>query len=182
MIACFVTVLPALMASTRLVTLWNVVGLKLGGDICEVARLFQGLSRWEARKVVTVGKLREFEEGETVLRKGGAGEDRAMYLVLRGAVRVQSEDGDGSRVLAEFGPGQIFGEMALVDGRERSADVVSEGASEVLGLTAEDLNRLERRFPRTALKILHNLSMILSDRLRTTTSSLVDGHDPGGKA
>jgi len=45
--------------------------------------------------------------------------------------------------------------------------------SEVLGLRMEDLTRLRKRFPRTALKLFENLSRILSERLRATTQSVV---------
>jgi hypothetical protein len=88
------TITPALMASTRLVTLWNVVGTKLAGDICEVAPLFKGLTRWEAKKVVLLGNLRSFDRDARVIRKGDVS-DRAMYMVLTGRVRVMHE-GDGT--------------------------------------------------------------------------------------
>ncbi len=101
-----------------------------------------------------------------------------MYLIVSGALHVRSGQGERERELVRLEPGATFGEMALVEGRERSADVVSESHSEVLALSAEDLQRLERRFPRTALKLLHNLSTILSERLRAATTTLVKDAGP----
>jgi predicted RND superfamily exporter protein len=172
-LACDLTLTPALMASTRLVTLWNVVGMKLGGDICTIAPLFKGLTRWEARKVVLLGAIRESSAGSPVVRQGDEEDTRRMYLVLSGQLRVCPTGGDGNQVLANLGPGAVFGEMSIVDGLERSADVIADTDSEVLVLSADDLLGLERRFPRTALKLHRNLTTILTERLRITTTSLV---------
>jgi hypothetical protein len=168
------TLTPALMASTRLVTLWNIVGLKFNGDICKVSPLLQGLTRWEARKVVLLGRLLEFDEGDVIVRRGES-DDRGLYLVVNGKLRVRTGDSAHDRDIRVLEPGAVFGEMALVEARERSADVVAESRAEVLVLSAEDLERLERRFPRTGLKVLHNLATILSQRLRDTTERLVRG-------
>jgi len=162
------TITPALMASTRLITLWNVVGMKLGGDICKLSPLFRDLTPLEARKIVLLGRLQQIEAGRAVVQRGQSG-SRTMYVVVTGGLRVCLRDNDREQVLARLAPGQLFGEMALIDARERSADVVADVPSEVLALDRDDIARIERRFPRTALKLLHNLSIILSERLRAAT-------------
>jgi len=165
------TLTPTLMLSTRLTTLWDVVALKLNADICEIAPLFRGMNRWEARKVVLLGRLERLATGAYAVRAGER-DERAMYVVLTGSLRVERPGGAGDRVLAKLGAGQVFGEMALVDKRERSADVVAEKETEVLRLDADDLERLRRRFPRTALKLFENLSRILSERLRESRGAV----------
>jgi len=173
-LACDLTLTPALMASTRLTTLWDIVGLKLNADICKVAPLFRGMRHWEARKVVLVGRLERLATGGYAVRVGATNESD-MYVVLTGRLQVKRDHEHGRTVLAELGPGDIFGEMAAVDRHERSADVVAMTDSEVLGLRMEDLTHLRKRFPRTAVKLFENLSRILSERLRATTQSVV-GH------
>jgi predicted RND superfamily exporter protein len=167
------TVTPALMASTRLLTMWNVVGTKLRADITEVAPLFRGFTPWEARKVVLLGKLARFEPEAYVIRKGEMN-DRAMYMVLTGKVRVMIGSDGSARPLCYLLPGQVFGEMALVDGRERSADVLAEDDTDILMLRPEDLTRLKKRFPRTALKLFENMSAMLSERVRSLTITVAE--------
>jgi predicted RND superfamily exporter protein/CRP-like cAMP-binding protein len=165
------TITPVLMNATRLITLWNIVGLKFKGDIVDLAPLMHGLTRWEARKLVLMGRLVSFERDEYAVHRGSH-ETQTMYLVLTGSLRVsRSEDGH-DRVLAQIVPGEVFGEMALVDSRERSADVIANEDVEVLVLTASDLERLRRRFPRTANKVIYNLAIILSSRLRQSADAV----------
>jgi len=161
------TLTPVLAGSTSLVTLWNVVGMKLRGDVTEVAPLFRGMTKWEARKAVLLGRVETVRGGDYALRRGEWSND-TMYLVLTGSLRVVDDRGAKSRTIAELSPGALFGEMALVDAGQRSADVVAAADSELLALSAADLQRLEKRFPRTALKLLRNLARILSERLRTS--------------
>jgi predicted RND superfamily exporter protein len=145
---------PVLMNSTRLVTLWNIVGLKLRGDIIELAPLM----------------LIPYERDEYAIRRGSR-DTQSMYLVVTGSLRVSRNEDGHDRVLAQLVAGEIFGEMAMVDTRERSADVIANDDVEVLELTAADLDRLRRRFPRTANKVLYNLATILSARLRRLTDT-----------
>jgi len=159
------TITPVLMNSTRLITLWNIVGMKLKGDIVEIAPLMHGLTLWEARKLVLMGRLIPFKRAEYVIRRGSR-DTQSMYLVITGSLRVSRTEAGTERILARLVPGEIFGEMAMVDARERSADVIADEDVEVLALTTADLERLRRRFPRTANKVLYNLATILSTRLR----------------
>ena len=66
-------------------------------------------------------------------------------------------------------PGEVIGEMGLVRGMPRSADVVVSSSSEYLVLDGDFLDRLQRRYPRIAAKVFLNLTRILSDRLETST-------------
>lgn len=68
--------------------------------------------------------------------------------------------------------GDIFGEMALVEGARRSADVVAEEPTEMLRLDAAALERLRRRFPFTSAKLFQSIARILSERLRDTTRAM----------
>ena len=163
---------PILMYSTRLVTLWDMILLKMSPELVRTAPLFRGLSRWEARKVVLLGMLQAFKPGEAVIRKGEAGTE--MYMVVTGRLRVFDRDRDGrERTLVTLDPGAVFGEMALVGEQARTADVVAESPTEVLRLDSPALERLRTRFPFTAAKLFRNMAGILSERLRNTTAALM---------
>jgi hypothetical protein len=166
------TLTPVLMNSTRLVTLWNMVQLKMNPELVKTAPLLEGLSQWEARKVILLGELQDVPSGRFIVRKGETGTE--MYMVVTGRVRVFDVRPDGSeRILVVLGPGSVFGEMALVSREVRSASVVAEMPSEVLRLDFEALERIRKRFPYTSAKLFRNLARVLSERLREATTALM---------
>ncbi len=163
---------PVLMFSVRLVTLWDVVMLKMNPDLVRSAPLLRGLSAFEARKIVLLGELQSVAPGELVIRKGEPG--RAMYMLVTGCARVFDRTLDGNETeLVTLEPGAVFGEMALVTGEARSVYVAAETPVEVLRLDGPALERLRRTFPYTAAKMFRNLTHLLSDRLRQRTEGLV---------
>lgn len=88
-----------------------------------------GLSHMEANFMATLSKEERFKPGETIFREGEPGDK--VYTVLEGRVRISKNiPGTGEEALAILARGDIFGEMALVDRRPRSADCVAheEGA------------------------------------------------------
>src|SRR6185503_5866436 len=68
-------------------------------------------------------EVRDYPEGATIVAQDDAG--RTLYIVLTGRVRVVRHAEEAAIPLAEFGPGEFFGEMALIEDAPRSADVVA---------------------------------------------------------
>jgi predicted RND superfamily exporter protein len=171
---CELVVTPILMHSVRLVTLWDLVVLKMHPDVVRRAPLLAGLSRWEARKVVLLGRLRSLAPGQLAIRKGEPGSE--MYMLVSGRARAYDTQPDGTeKTLEVFEPGATFGEMALLTHETRSANVVAETPAEMLALDFEALERIRMRFPYTGAKVFRNLAHMLSDRLRRATADLVGG-------
>jgi predicted RND superfamily exporter protein len=167
------TLTPVLMASTRLVTLWDMIRVKMNPELVRLAPLFEGLSGWEARKVVLLGRLETVKSGELVLRKGEAGDD--MYMIVTGRMRAFDRQPDGrEKILRDMDPGAVFGEMALVSREVRSASVVAVDDGELLRLDFTALERIRRRFPYTGAKLFRNLARIIAARLRAVTDALVE--------
>ena len=166
-------VLPALLATSKIITLWDLVSVKLGSDPTRTIPLLRGLRPAEARLVVLMGHLRSFAAGEAIVRKGESG--RAMYVMIDGTGDVWGTDGDKRTQLMTLSRGDVFGEMALVRGEQRSADVVARDAVEVLEIDQTFLDRLQRRYPRIAARLLRNMTRILSDRLQRMTERVVAG-------
>jgi uncharacterized protein len=165
------TLTPMLMYSTRLVTLWDMLLLKLERDLTTSVPLFRGLSPWEARKVVLLGLLESFRAGEPIIHKGEAG--TGMYVVISGRVRVFDAGPDGvERTLTALEVGAVFGEMALFMGGVRTAHVVADGPVELFRLDFAAVERLRKRFPFTGAKLFRNLAGILSERLRDRTAAV----------
>jgi hydrophobe/amphiphile efflux-3 (HAE3) family protein len=158
---------PILMSSTRLVTLWDMVLVRMKPEVVKRAPLLRDLSMWEARKIVLLGMLRSVGRGEYVIRRGER--DTAMFMVVSGRLRVKVTSEGGEKTIRHLEPGDVLGEMALLEEMERSADVMADEPSEVLRLDAASLDRLRKRFPYTSAKLFQNLARILSQRLRDRT-------------
>jgi predicted RND superfamily exporter protein len=164
-------VLPALLATTKIITLWDLIGVKLGQEPTRTIPLLAGLRPAQARIVVLMGELRRFPPGATIVKSGEQGNE--MYVIVNGDTDVWVGNGADRHKVAELRRGDVFGEMALVRQEERSADVVARDDVEVLAVDERFLQRIQRRYPRIAARVFLNLTRILSDRLQRMNERLV---------
>jgi CRP-like cAMP-binding protein len=156
---------PIPMYSTRLVTLWDLMLVKLDFEDLKRSPIFAGFRWWEIRKVVLLGALEEHGDGEYILRRGERGTE--MYMVVQGRVRISEDAGpEAAPVTATLGPGMVFGEVGALSGRPRLADVIADGPATVLRLDWTALERVRRRFPFTGAKLFRNVGHIMAHRLR----------------
>ena len=142
------------------------VNLKL--EALQAMPLFRYLSYQELVRVMNLTDVRTFGKDEEVVREGEPGE--GMFIVLTGGVRVHS----GDAVLVRLGPGQHFGEMALVDSAPRSASVCSDAESKLLVIRRSDFYDIVRKDHDVAVKLLWSFLRVLSERLRKTSQDLGD--------
>jgi predicted RND superfamily exporter protein len=170
-LAANIVLLPALLATTKIITIWDLLGVKLGNDPARTIPLFAGLRPAQARIVVLMGEMRRFASGDTIVRRGDQG--REMFVIIRGVTEVWAGSDHDRKLLAQHQRGDVFGEMALVRHNERSADVVAASDVELLAVDERFLERIQRRYPRIASKVFLNLTRILSDRLQSTTDKYV---------
>lgn len=174
MLAALVTnvvLLPALLAQTRIVTLWDLLFVKLGKDPHKTVRLFHGLRRAQARIAVLLGRLQTVPAGEAAVRQGELGEE--MYVIINGRADVIVHGSDGRRRLVhKLERGDVFGEMGLVRRQQRTADIVAVEDLELLAVDQRFLERLQRRYPRIAATVFLNLTRILSDYVERTTKQI----------
>ena len=106
--------------------------------------------------------------GETIFSVGERGD--TMYIVRRGRVRIVIENDWGERiVLAENGPGEIFGEVTLFEGGTRTATAIAVEATQLYVLDRDDLLELVTRRPSSALAMLS----VMGGRLRSTNELLM---------
>jgi hypothetical protein len=114
--------------------------------------LFDRLTTGELSDLATIVREERRPAGETIVREGDF--DDSMFLVVTGEVNVIRA---GLHV-ATTGPGDFFGEMAVLDGETRSADVVAHTAVHLLRLERADLFRLMDEQPSIAIGICRTLS------------------------
>jgi CRP-like cAMP-binding protein len=95
----------------------------------------------------------------------------ALYVVISGAVKVYQTSDDGKeRVINTLGPGEIFGELGLLDESPRSATVATLEPTEVLALTSKDVRAVVKEEPEVLWKIVE----ALCDRIRELTTEALD--------
>jgi len=155
--------LPALLATTRIITLWDLLYLKLGKDPDKTIGLFEGLRPAQAKIVTLMGELKLFPDGQAIVRQGELGNE--MFVIIGGKAEVRVNVNGQSRVVRELSRGDVFGEMGLIRHHVRTADVVAAEDVEVLVVNERFLTRMQRRYPRIGAKIFLNVAKILSDRL-----------------
>jgi predicted RND superfamily exporter protein len=157
---------PALTSRIQIVTLWDVLTLDLGENPQQAIPLFHGFSKWQARIVALMTEIVEVAQGHRLMQTGQKSD--GMYLVIEGQLESHIER-DGTRVpLNRHGRGDVLGEVGLFRG-ERTANVDCLTDCRMLRFDQENLARLQRRYPRTAAKLMRNLSEVLADRLKSAT-------------
>ena len=128
---------------------------------------FAELGPQELAEVAAVAVPRSFAPGESVFREGDA--SNTCYVVRDGRARAIREHADGRQItLATFGPGDIFGELAMFDDERRSATVEAIEELDVLAILGSDMRRLMREHADIAVK----LAVALVRRLRSTNERL----------
>lgn len=114
-------------------------------------QVFRSLSDEELERLMAAADRRAFAPGTTIVRRGEPGD--SMYVIQQGSVQVPIFDDEGrQRFCAYLGPGDFFGEMALITGEARGADVIADGDVEVRCLVLDRVvvEELLRHKPRVA--------------------------------
>jgi anti-anti-sigma regulatory factor len=113
-----------------------------------------------------------FNKGEIIVKEGDT--DRNLFLLVKGlvSVRILLPESDRYKRLVTYSPGVTFGEMAFLDGSPRSADVWSDEDSETYVLSPAEFSVLQNESPQIAIKLVRNIALEISDRLRLRTNEV----------
>lgn len=126
--------------------------------------LLAQLTEPELDRVLQVASERRFKGGQVIFQKGDLG--TSMMAVLNGRVKISAYSEDGKEVMLNIiGPGQVFGEIALLDGKERTADATAMETSRLLILDRRDFIPFLESNP----KIMVRLFDVLCERVRRTS-------------
>jgi CRP/FNR family transcriptional regulator, cyclic AMP receptor protein len=133
--------------------------------------LFSGLKPAALELIAKVAVEETHGLGTKIFQHGDAGDK--LYLILEGKVRISREvPGMGEEALAVLGPGQMFGEMALLDESPRSADARVHERCRVLAIPKDGFDDLLFLHKDLAYEVLWGIIRMLVSRLRETNDKL----------
>lgn len=131
--------------------------------------IFGAMGEGEFRRLFSQAHVRTFEKGGTIFSRGDP--EAGLVAVISGSVKISVLSAEGRElVLNVMRPGDILGEIALLDGRPRTADAIAWTACEVLVLKRRDFLPVLRETPDLTLRLIE----LLCERLRHTTEQVED--------
>ena len=144
-------------------------GEMTGAAALATVPLFAGLPPAELERFGGLTRARDYTRGEVIFLEGDAG--TSLCVIATGRVKIVLTGIDGREVVLNvYGPGEFFGEFALLDGEPRSADAVAQEPSRVFTLQRSDFLTFLESHPRAVATLL----AVLSRRLRHTTRVVQD--------
>ncbi len=144
-------------------------------DEAEMFRLLaeQGLFQRDLESLSTVLTAERFSAGETIFAEGDPGD--TLYLIADGRIRISRRiPGLGEEAITILDSGDVFGEMAWIDSRPRSADAIAHtGGATVLGISRRDLDGALGADQAVGTTFLRTLCAVLCRRIRSMNDQLV---------
>ena len=129
--------------------------------ILKMNPMFSDLGSDELQRLSNLCHTQHLGVGEVLFQKGDSGD--ALFGIRRGQIRIETGAADGSRLTLNFmGPGELFGEVAVLDSQSRTADAAAAEATELFVLRREDFLSFLEREPKVAIKIIQ----LLCQRIR----------------
>lgn len=113
--------------------------------------LFSGLDRRELDLLAHQAKERRYPAGTVIMQEGATGQ--GLFIIREGAVSVRH----GDRTVAHLGPGQFFGELAVLDEGPRTADVVADQDTACLALVSWEIRPLLMENAQMTYKMLQEI-------------------------
>jgi uncharacterized protein len=154
---------PALLATTQVITLWDLLYIKLGKDPHKTISIFANLRPTQAKIIALMGEIRSFPRGHMIIRRGEGSDE--MFVVLSGRAEVRVGFADQTRTVREMKRGDVFGVTSIIRSQERVSDVIALEDVEVLAMDERFRTRIWR-YPRIAARVFFNISSFLLDMLQ----------------
>lgn len=172
-------ILPALLSKVSPITLEEVFKLRIGGiELQQKVPLLKGMTRSQVHRILNAGVIHRVDSGLYLFEQGDAADN--MYVVISGVFDAlmtgPDVDSEHSKSLPKrvnrLGVGDVIGEMGVITSGARCVSVVAVASGEVLALSQKHLKRIRLQYPRTAGRLLANLSVVLTEKLIAADRSL----------
>jgi CRP-like cAMP-binding protein len=137
-------------------------------EFLEQVPLFAGLSHKHLQGLAKACTERSYKADDVIVHQGNPGV--GLFIITAGKVKIVKTNEDGNRFeLAEHGPGEVIGELAVLDGAARTADVIAVEDTTCLVLASWAFNSFMQSHPEVALEILP----VVVKRFRETNEALL---------
>ncbi|OGL41086.1 MAG: hypothetical protein A3C43_08215 [Candidatus Schekmanbacteria bacterium RIFCSPHIGHO2_02_FULL_38_11] len=133
--------------------------------------LLKNLTNKEINELEMITHLREYKDGEIIIQSKEPG--LAIYIIKKGnAYVVLGSVGGKGEILEKIEEGEVFGEMSLFGNEPRSVHVIADGDAQILGIFKHDFDALIHRNKKLGFKLLYNIAILLSSKLRRANVKL----------
>jgi tetratricopeptide (TPR) repeat protein len=137
--------------------------IKWSGTLPEI---FWSLTKEELAQIINDSTVRTFQSGDKIVKEGDSGD--SIYAIMEGSAKVRADFGGKSVDLASLGEGDVFGEVAFLSGRPRTATVVAESDARVMDISRSVLEKAIEKHPR----ILSCLAEYYHNRVKDTLTKV----------
>ncbi|MSS72797.1 MAG: cyclic nucleotide-binding domain-containing protein [Candidatus Latescibacteria bacterium] len=142
--------------------------------------IFDTLSKRELRKVEQAMRLRVCPPEVPIFREGDR--DEHLYIVVEGRIEIFRDPAKTPlEAPVSLGPGEFFGETALIADAPRTASIIPTETTRLLSLSRSDFRTFCARHPRLGVQIIIHLSQVIAERLRETNRLLKEAQAPRPK-
>jgi CRP/FNR family cyclic AMP-dependent transcriptional regulator len=143
-----------------------------GVDLLQRVPLFRTLGFDETMALSGICRIERKDDGTVIIQQDSLGQ--ALYILKQGAVDVRRRDPatGQEKEIASLSPGELFGEMSLVDDHLASADVIAKGNVELLVIPRREFENLLSGNDKLAVKVFRCFCTALSDRLRKANQKI----------
>ncbi len=132
-------------------------------------RLLGQLGPQELAQLIGFSRIEKFDPNETIFQKGDSG--ICLYAILGGRVGINTISEDGKEIFLNIlGPGAVFGEIALLDGKDRTAGAVAMEAARLLRVDRADFMPFLEKRPKLCIRLMS----VLCERIRWTSDIIED--------
>jgi CRP/FNR family cyclic AMP-dependent transcriptional regulator len=142
-------------------------------NVLKKVEIFRGLTLAQLESLAQISEEKKYRGGETVFTERSTGDE--VYIIKKGKVCIELglKGKPDTATIQHLSAGQIFGELALVDKRSRSATVACENDCEIIAINRDKLDELFERDTHLGYIVMKNLAQLLAERLRRTDLMLV---------
>lgn len=138
-------------------------------ELLRKASLLEGLDEREIARIAPFVQVRHFRNNQVIFRKGDAGV--SLMIVAEGKVRIRSTSLDGREIVFNIiDTGEVFGEIAMLDGQERTGDAIAVGEVSLLVILRRDILPILRQHTEVSIRLM----FLLCERLRRTSEQVED--------
>lgn len=165
--------MPILLRHLRLATVWDIVALDVDAAVLARCPLFEGMSRYQVKKLILLSELVDFRAGDVLIAQGEV--SSGMYVLLKGEVAISIDKGEGAIVIDRGVAGDLFGEIGFAGhGAARTATVTASTPVSAVLLEATKADRGLRFYPVIATRLFRNISRLLGIRLMQSHARLLN--------